>query len=297
MIEHIEQGTPQIRPIKTRPARTTWPKSGAVPYKIVCVDPVPVQTVSKPSEPIRAKLPSAIPYVNKIKNNPVDVLVALTTWKGRIFNENFPINLWSLLHQKTRFRYRVVLTLSEEEFGVNFRLPSGIDKLYQYFDNFEVLYTGRNTKALKNYNPVNRKYPKLPIIVVGDDTIYDDALVETVYGTYLDSDRHTAFGAYLANSSPKYGILSPYRIRIFPPYSMYDLDEYYFEKYFYGHNDLFNGLRLRLNHTKVQKANWDGLWHDSFAQEVRLTEYHRRPETEVIDNFLNSHPHIRSLLQ
>jgi len=296
MIENIKKGTTKIIPIKTRLASTTQSTSAEVPYKISYVYPVLVQNVSKSSKPICDKLPSAIPYADKSRNKPVDVLVALTTWKGRIFNEKFPLNLWSLLHQKTKFRYRVVLTLSEEEFGVNFQLPSGIDKLYQYFDNFEVLYTGRNTKALKNYNPVNRKYPKLPIIVVGDDTIYDDALIETVYGTYLDSDRHTAFGAYLANSSPKYGILSPYRIRIFPPYSMYDLDEYYFEKYFYGHNDLFNGLRLRLNHTNVQKANWEGLWHDSFAQEVRLTEYHRRPEPEVIENFLNSHPYIRSLL-
>lgn len=290
--------TIQILSMKTRPARTSKAGSKSTGSSIVYSSTVPVP--QQPPEETREESRKApmVPrtYVIPRRKAPVEVLVALTTWKGRIFNENFPINLWSLLNQKTRYRYRVVLTLSEEEFGVGFRLPPGIAKLAQYFPNFEVLFTGRNTKALKNYNPVNRKYPNLPIIVVGDDTIYDEALVETVYGTYLGSDRHTAFGAQLANSSPKYGILSPYRIRIFPPNSMYDLDEYYFEKYFYGHNDLFNGLRLRLNRTNVEKANWDGLWHDSFAQEVRLTEYHRRPEPEVIDSFLDVHPQIRALL-
>lgn len=250
---------------------------------------LPVVTQAKPV--VRKE-----PRVSYQSSPNIDVIVALTTWKGRIYNENFPLNLWSLINQKTQYKYKVVLTLSEEEFGVDFHLPKSVAAFTTQFPNFEVLYTGRNTKALKNYNPVNRKYPNTPIIVIGDDTIYDTMLVETVYGTYLNSDRHTAFGAYLADSSPKYGILSPYRIRIFPPYSMYDLDEYYFDKYFYGHNDLFNGLRLRLNRTKVEKADWEGLWHNSFAQEVRLTEYHRKPEPEIINEFLDAHPQIKTLL-
>lgn len=172
--------------------------------------------------------------IHSCQQTDVNVIVALTTWKGRIYHDNFPLNLWSLLNQKTKYKYKVVLTLSEEEFGVNYQPPDTITKLTAKWNHFEILFTGRNTKALKNYNPVNRKYPNTPIIVLGDDTIYDDALVETVYGTYLTSDQHTAFGAYVANSSPKYGILSPFRIRIFPPHAMYDLDEYYFDKYFYG---------------------------------------------------------------
>jgi len=256
------------------------------------VIPVSLHHENPPTSPVIRHTP----VITSTHNAGIDVIVALTTWKGRIYHENFPLNLWSLLSQNTQYKYKVVLVLSEEEFGVQFQLPDSIAALAAKFPHFEVLFTGRNTKALKNYNPVNRKYPNIPIIVIGDDTIYDKMLVETVYGTYLNSDRHTAFGAYLADSSPKYGILSPFRIRIFPPYSMYDLDEYYFDKYFYGHNDLFNGLRLRLNRTKVEKADWEGLWHNSFAQEVRLTEYHRRPEPEIIDEFLDAHPQIKSLL-
>lgn len=254
-----------------------------------------------PLSPAKPTTPKSSKQTTKMsrdapKVSSVDVIVALTTWKGRISHENFPLNLWSLLHQKTKYKYKVVLTLSEEEFGTQYQPPISISALTTKFDHFEILFTGRNTKALKNYNPVNRKYPDTPIIVIGDDTIYDEALVETVYETYLHSDQRTAFGAFLANSSPKYGILSPFRIRIFPPNSMYDLDEYYFEKYFYGHNDLFNGLRLRLNKTNVQKANWTGLWHSAFAQDVRLTDYHRIPESDIIEDFLRDHPQIKDML-
>ena len=57
-------------------------------------------------------------------------------------------------------------------------------------ENFEILYTERNTKALKKYNPVNRKYYKLPIISIGDDTIYSDTLVDTCYKEYIKNHTH-----------------------------------------------------------------------------------------------------------
>lgn len=66
---------------------------------------------------------------------------------------------------------------------------------------------------------------------------------------------------------------------------MANLDEEYFMRYFHGHNDLFNGVRLWLAGTKVEKASWDGLWHRSFAQEVRLMEYHGVPEGKIVEDF------------
>ena len=221
---------------------------------------------------------------------PYDVIVSLTTWKGRINHPNFPNNLLSLLKQETRYKFKVVLVLSRDELIGNENVPYKVLQLQSTYDNFEILWTGRNTKALKNYNPTAQKYPDLPIIVLGDDTIYDKKLVETVYSTYKYGDKRACYGAFISHSSRQYKIDSPWRIRLFPPHAMRDLDDDYFDYYFYGHNDLFNGLRLRLNNTPVIEANWSGLWHDSFAQEVRLRNYRCKPEHEIISDFLSVHP-------
>ena len=227
----------------------------------------------------------------EIPGEPGDVLpqivVSLTTWKGRINHPDFPANLRSLLEQDTRARYRVCLVLSREEFGERYILPAGVREIARKYRHFEVIWTDRDTKALKNYDPTARKYPDLPVIVLGDDTIYDRKLVERVWRTWLGSDRRTCFGAAVARSHEALGILSPYRIRLFPPRCMAELDEEYFLKYFHGHNDLFNGLRLRMAGTRVVKADWDGLWHRAFAQDVRLMEYHSIPEWKVIEEFIN----------
>ena len=147
-----------------------------------------------------------------------EVIVSLTTWPGRIFNDNFPINLYSLISQKTKYRYKVVLVLSEEEFGKDFVLPKMVDAYRQAVPHFEVLWTYRNTKALKNYNPTSIAYPNTPIIVLGDDTIYQSHLVETVYGDYLKSDRKSCLAARV--SSFPSGLKVPWRIRLFPPKCM-----------------------------------------------------------------------------
>lgn len=128
------------------------------------------------------------------------LVVSLTTWKGRINHPEFPSNLKSLLDQDTRVDYRVCLVLSQEEFGDSYVLPGAVEGLLRKYGNFEVVWTYRDTKALKNYDPTARKYPGVPIVVLGDDTIYDRKLVETVYRTYLDSDRKTCFGAMVSRS-------------------------------------------------------------------------------------------------
>lgn len=131
----------------------------------------------------------------------LDVIISLTTWKGRIFHKQFPDNLLSLLNQDTEFNYKVVLVLSHDEFGENFKLPSKIKHLETQFDHFEILWTARNTKALKNYNPTAQKYKYTPIIVLGDDTIYKNNLVQTVFTTFLRTDRKSCLGFYISKSS------------------------------------------------------------------------------------------------
>lgn len=219
-----------------------------------------------------------------------DVIVSLTTWRGRINHENFPFNLYSLLTQKTRYNYKVVLVLPEEEFGKNYQLPRFMYGYLHVFPNFEVLWTYRNTKALKNYNPTSMAYPDTPIIVLGDDTIYRDGLVETVYGAYLKSDRKSCLAANV--SSFPSGLKVPWRIRLFPPKCMLWIDEDHFVKYFHDNNDLFYGVRLVLKGTKVLPQHWSNLWfHNSaFAQEARLTEYHKYNDEVVFRQFISEHP-------
>ena len=237
--------------------------------------------VSAPVQPVKRTLP---------KPGEPEVIVSLTTWKGRIFHENFPVNLDSLLSQETRYNYKVVLVLSEEEFGKDFQLPKIVDNYRKVVPHFEVLWTYRNTKALKNYNPTSLAYPDTPIIVLGDDTIYQNNLVETVYGAYLNSDRKSCLAAYV--SAFPSGLKVPWRIRLFPPKCMRWIDEDCFVKYFHDNNDLLYGVRLLLNGTNVIKMPWDNLWvhNSSFAQENRLTEYHKYNDDEVFIKFIKEHP-------
>ena len=225
-----------------------------------------------------------------VKPTGPQVIVSLTTWKGRIFHEQFPFNLYSLLTQRTSFKYKVVLVLSTEEFGENFKLPPMVEYYTRKFSNFEVLYTYRNTKALKNYNPTAEKYPATPIIVIGDDTIYSPHLVQTVFSDYLRTDRRTCLAARV--SAFPSGLKVPWRIRIFPPQCMKYIPEDYFVQYFHDNNDLFYGVRLLLNGRDAVQMNWDGLWLNgsAFSQENRLTEYHKYNDDDVFRTFMTDHP-------
>lgn len=243
----------------------------------------------KPKLPVVSKRTITSQSVPKRKLSP-EVIVSLTTWKGRICHENFPLNLYSLLTQNTVYDYKVVLVLSTEEFGPDFELPPVIQLYLNTMKHFEVLYTYRNTKALKNYNPTAEKYPATPIIVLGVDTIYSPDLVQRVYTDYLHSDRRTCLAARV--SSFHSGLKVPWRLRIFPPQSMKYIPEDYFMQYFHDNNDLFYGVRLLLNRRTCVQMNWDGLWLDgsSFSQENRLTEYHKYNDDEVFHEFMDEHP-------
>lgn len=84
-------------------------------------------------------------------NEPYSVVVSLTSWRGRIYSDIVQLVLFSLLRQKTKYRYKVVLVLSEEEFPrKEAELPENIVKLAEKVEHMEILWTYRNTRALKN---------------------------------------------------------------------------------------------------------------------------------------------------
>ena len=51
------------------------------------------------------------------------IIVALTTYKGRIYNPKFPVCLRSIINQKTKIPFKVVLVLSTEEFKNKTKFP------------------------------------------------------------------------------------------------------------------------------------------------------------------------------
>ena len=109
----------------------------------------------------------------------MDCIVSLTTWKGRINEPTLPRMIFKLLTQQTEYNYKVVLVLSEEEFGKDYILPEELS-LLQKHPNFEILWTYKNTKALKKLDPTMEKYPDLPIITLDDDDLCTTYTVQTM---------------------------------------------------------------------------------------------------------------------
>lgn len=68
-----------------------------------------------------------------------DMILSLTSWKGRIYDPSFLVVLLSMLKQNTTAKYKVVLVLSEDEFpNKEVELPQKLvelDTVCDYFDN------------------------------------------------------------------------------------------------------------------------------------------------------------------
>lgn len=216
-----------------------------------------------------------------------DIIVALTTYKGRIYNKKFPTCLYSIINQKTDVQFKVVLVLSTEEFKDRTEIPEDIRLMEESLLNFEILFTKRNTKALKKYNPVFRKYYKLPIISIGDDTIYSNLLVDTCYKEYLKNP----YACHATRVGKVGAIRVPWRVRLFPPNCMSWINEDWFDKCFMQHDDLFYGLRLLLAGTPVIKhPEWEKLVVKGgyYGQNKTLgSEYKKKTEKEIIQGFFD----------
>lgn len=182
-----------------------------------------------------------------------DVIVSLTTWKGRINTEDIKRNIFELLtKQKTQYKYKVILCLSEEEFpNKEKEIPSWIVELDSVCDNFELLWTYKNTKALKKLNPAMQKYSDLPIISIDDDERFKPNTIETYMNYHI---QHPEFILSECGMNEIYeNIFTTGVIRLYPPNSLADLDEQYFIDYFNTANDdLFNAIRAVMKGTKTK---------------------------------------------
>jgi hypothetical protein len=174
--------------------------------------------------------------------------------------------LFSLLKQKTKYRYKVVLVLSTDEFPKKeAELPANIVKLAELVPNFSLLWTVKNTKALKKLDPTMATYPDLPIITTDDDIIVKDDFVESfmeMHNRYPKDIVYADIIDFSGNPSIKYGCMA----RLFPPKSLYPLDESLFDECLHdAEDDLWNGVRAWLAGTPIRKL---GCW--PFIEQVKI---------------------------
>lgn len=181
-----------------------------------------------------------------------DIILSLTSWKGRIYDTSFLAVLLSMLDQKTNFKYKVVLVLSSDEFiNQEKELPPKLLTLADVCDYFEILWTKENTKAYKKYFPVRRKYPDENICILDDDSTLHDDFVESFCTILKDNPDRMIIGTnhFLCNTSNTIEH-TRYGAACFRPDSLYDLDETFGRKYFLDHDDEFYLLLSVLNGTK-----------------------------------------------
>lgn len=177
-----------------------------------------------------------------------DLIVGMTNWSGRINHEAFYECLDRLLKQKCKYNFKIVISLSEQELGR--KIP---DRLAKYeSEDFEILWSWENTRPLKKYDPINAKYPELPLMILDDDDMCDEDAVEYMYETHL-KDPWSAYGTEI---EPGPGLCKWIAdLRIWPPHCMYPLpiDDYY--TFFSGiMDDNFNQIRCLFKMTPVRAA-------------------------------------------
>ena len=190
-------------------------------------------------------------------NESYSVVVSLTSWRGRIYSEIVQLVLFSLLKQKTMYRYKVVLVLSTDEFPKKeAELPANIVKMAEKVENFEIRWCKKNSRALKKIYSMDY-YPDLPVITTDDDIIVKDDFVEQFMNAHTRYPKDIVYAKI--NSFPgdpllKIGCMA----RLFPPHSLYTLPQTLFDTILMSaEDDLWNGLRAKLAGTPIRSL---GCW-------------------------------------
>lgn len=180
--------------------------------------------------------------------NDLDCIVSLTTWKERIADRDTAKAIYSLIRQNTRYKYRVILTLSKEEF------PNEVDDLPEtirlFYDNglIDIIWAAGNYKALKKLYPVSYMYD-VPILTTDDDIICSPDIVECFMNEHMKNKSVVI---------SEQGIIKcGYRLtggfRLFPQDSFIKVNPEYFARYFNSlEDDLFIAVLLRIKGTAVK---------------------------------------------
>jgi len=224
--------------------------------------------------------------------NDLDVIVSLTTWKGRINDKSVRQVLYRLVaQQQTHYRYKVVLVLSKEEFGDNFIVPEDLD-LFTSTGRFEILWTQDNTRALKKLTPTMEKYPDLPIITLDDDELVTEDCIERVMREH-EQNPNVILGGSVRTI---FGITIVCMIRLFPPHSLAYIPTHYFKEYFnYMQDDEWNGICARLKGTKMQQLRSNVVINYNFGSQAMAFNYVYRnfDYQTALNNFYKDHPEYK----
>lgn len=193
-----------------------------------------------------------------IESEQLDCVVSLTSWRGRIFTDTVGLTLYSLLKQETGYRYRVVLVLSRAEFPrMEAELPEYLSLMASAEPKFRILWTGKNTRALKKLDPTVAAYPGIPVITTDDDIIVRPDFVQSFMDCHRRNPRHAIY-AHMFDFPGNREIKVSGWGRLFPPGSLADIDTGLFDSVFHGlEDDVWNGIRVWLKGTPVMKL---GKW-------------------------------------
>lgn len=226
---------------------------------------------------------------NKIlwKQEFLDVVISLTTFKGRIYDETTYKVIYSLLRQNTKYNYKVVLVLSTEEFGDRFELPMKLKYLLDNNDIFEILWTDKNTKPLKKLDPTVEKYPEIPIITLDDDDLCNNDILDYIMCEHIN-DPFYILGTCV-EQTPNF-IKWVAGVRLFPPHCLYNfpLEDYY--TYYDGIlDDNFNAMRAAFKLTPVKGISTE--YNKKTNQtDLKLTrDYQKTPWGEYYKRFILAH--------
>lgn len=211
--------------------------------------------------------------------NDIDCIVSLTSWKGRIKNPEVPKVLYSIIRQKTKYKFKICLTLSLEEFpNKNEDLPE-VFNLLEENGNIEIIWSPGNLKALKKLYPVLDLYPDIPILTTDDDIMLAENAVETFMDIYQEKPKTILTELGWKMGIP--GMVCTGSFRLFPPNSLYKLSPEYFVKYFKCcEDDPYLALLAKLNNTDTvilrRKICWE-LKTNELIKTALKNEYRKCP--------------------
>lgn len=186
----------------------------------------------------------------------LDCVVSVTTWKGRINDQDTFRSLFSLINQKTKYKYKVVLTLSKEEFPNQYDdLPETLKLMY---DNhcIDIIWADNNYKAFKKLYPIMHLYD-CPIMTTDDDILCQDSIVER----FMDEHQKTPNVVLSEGGIRKLGMPLTGGFRLFPKNSLLDISPEYFKTFFKNAEDdvyisilmAYKGTSLRYIHSGLMR--------------------------------------------
>lgn len=192
-------------------------------------------------------------------DEPFDYIVSLTTYPARISMPDVPLVIYSIIRQKTDFRFKLVLVLSKLEFP---NAISDVPKPIQQFVNaglVEIIWTADNLRAYKKIQGPQMKYPNITVMTTDDDILLDESCVDTFIKMHLLNPECilTEEGHPFTNPNE----ICTGTFRLYPPNSLLKVPDSFFVASFGGiEDDAYTAVLAFLKGTTTKILN-TGLAH------------------------------------